>query len=179
MFLFILIIALLNAFFAAISRTQNFYDGSYKSVTKSLVLLNASSIVLFALVYIFRGQTIFLVLLGLVFLTISFSYLGILNLKNLPEWNPSVVHSFFISVISAISGLTLKQAVIILAIYFITLILMNHFVFRFTHSYEKDEKIIELMDLFKVLNGLFFFVLGLVIASDRIRFLKKIANWLF
>lgn len=179
MFLFILIIALLNAFFAAISRMQGFYDESYKTGSKSLLLLNISSVLLFALVYILRGQTLFLIFIGLIFLMISFSYLGILRLKNLPEWKPSVVHSFFISVISAISGLTLQQSVIILSIYFITLIILNLFVFRFALSYDKDEKIIELMDLFKVLNGLFFFVLGLVIASDRIKFLKKIANWLF
>lgn len=177
MFFLIIIIALLSAFFATVTEYNNLKALTVIELIKKRSLLIIVSLPVFIMVFYFQSHYFLLLALGLTFLLLSFIYLGIIDFKRFTEWHSLGMHAFFIAVVTAISGLSLSNAVLSFVSFFVFLLIFLSIATRIK-SYG-TENTNELLELFQVINGIFFFVLGLVIAADRIRFLQKIAKWLF
>ena len=178
MFGLILFLALLNAFFTI---SINFYkiENLLNKQQKSDLVLMLLSFPFFALIFLLKTQTYLLIVLGIIFMIFSFIYLGIINADKLKNWKPFTMHALFMAVISGISGLSWEYGVGSLTGYFLFLFAFFLPALRLQKKTAGNPNIAELTELLQVINGMFFFIIGLIIASDRIRFLEKIARWLF
>jgi hypothetical protein len=181
MFLFIILLGVLTAVFSALTQVEMGRPENktfYKQLLQKLPALLMSAI-LFYLIFTFRNITLLALLLGLSFIIISFIYLGILPASSKKPGLFSV-HFLLISSLAALSGLAWQEALwgpfVFLALFPI-LKMASNTLKKF--SGKSLENVNELLELSGVVNSIFIFIIGLIIASDRVRFLKKIAQWLF
>jgi hypothetical protein len=181
MFLFIILLGALTAVFSALTevemgRPEN--EPLYKQLLHKLPALLVSAI-LFLLIFTFRNIPVLALLLGLSFIVVSFMQLGILPAIS-KKPGLFFVHFLLISSLAALSGLARQEALwgpLLFLALFPVLRMATKALKKFKGK--SLENVNELLELSGVVNSIFIFIIGLIIASDRVRFLKKIAQWLF
>ena len=181
MLFFIIILGAIGAIFTALLETKEWLS-SNQTIFKlfyTQILVSFMGPVLFSVIYSYKDSIFLPILLGLVFIFISFIHLGIITLPRKFNYYFSI-HLILICTISALSGLDWHDAIagpLIFLIFLPVLLLFTQKISKFNGK--SRENVNELLELSGILNSIFIFVIGLVIASDRVKFLKKIAQLLF
>jgi hypothetical protein len=177
----VVLIGCLCAFFASL---MEFNDQVFLKTTKLYPVYNQIPLIFFAqflfiLVYNFQHYFVFL-LIGVFFILVGFYYLGIITFSNIKIHRHFTIQTMLISVVSAISGLIWQEAIWGVISFAFSFSLFYTILKKGKNYFLKNRKNVnELLELFQIVNGIFIFVIGLIIASDRIRILKKIVNWFF
>ncbi|KAA3610379.1 MAG: hypothetical protein D8M58_05815 [Calditrichaeota bacterium] len=169
-----------SAFFTALLETNIWLSANQPLPKQGIKQVFPSLLgpVLFSVIYLHNHFVIQLIS-GLLFIFISFAQLGIIKFKKEFAYY-FTVHFLLICAISALNGLAWQQAVWgPISFLFLTppLIFISRKLSKF--SGKSRENVNELLELTGIVNSIFIFIIGLVIASDRVRFLKKIVNWIF
>lgn len=141
------------------------------------------SLGLWILYYFFLNDFIARFLIGLLLLIFAFARLGIYNLPPFlkrPE-NIAAVHLLIMALIAAMSGLAPAESLISFLIFVPFILTAVQFLEKPCQKYKskKVENVKLLLELFSLLDGILLFIITLIITSDRVRFLEKIAHQLF
>ncbi len=178
MLLIIIILGAIAALFCALLETdvwlssrQSILNQFYKQLFAA-----ATAPVIFIVIYTYKHFTLLILISGLVFIFISFVYLGIISSAKKIKYHFSI---YFISIcsISAMSGLDWIESILgpfsflIFLLFFLTISQKLS-----TVKGKNRENMNELLELFGILNGIFIFILGFAIASDEMKFFKRIVN---
>jgi hypothetical protein len=166
--------AVVSAILTSVEKITYTTTKGYKQTLYNILI----SIFLFFLIFLFREHYILTLLAGLVIIYCGFCKLGIFNNHSGYFFNPFLIYILMIIILSAKSdfslGLTLAVAVLYGILYFVFTFLLKIIQINKTNAYFK-----ELSGLTLVLNGLFLFITGFIIAIDRVEFLEKIAVQIF
>jgi len=179
--LFIIILSTISAIFTALLETKESFSSNLpiSKPYRNQIVFASIGFVLFFLIYFLKDFGVIQIILGLVFIFISFVHLEIISLTKRLTCHISI-HFILICTISALSGLDWNEAILGPISFLVLVPSITFFSQKLSNfSGKSRENVNELLELTAAINSIFIFVIGLVIASDRIKFLKKIARWLF
>ena len=174
MIFFLICLSLTNAIFAGIDFSQNERLFSIKIFLTALILV----IIFYFANLLFSGYIIYSIVWGIVFIISGFSYLGILPFK---LTYPLSLYSSLLLLLAAgfLSGFKMNFLIILLFVYFLTMIFTLYGFRFFQKRVKSSENVKELLELNQVLYGIFYFIYGIILATNRVEFLKRIAEILF
>ena len=181
MFLLMLLISLLLSLFCVpFLLAEKHQAPSSFSHAPGIIIL---SIGLWMLYFFLLHGFISHVIIGLFLLVFAFSRLGIYPLPGyfVSARGVTALHLILMAVISAMSGLPVLESLLVFLL-FVPFTLLSVIVFKGPfkrYRRKKVENVKLLLELFSVLDGIFVFIITLIIFSDRVRFLEKIAHQVF
>ena len=179
MFTLILLIILLTTIFCILLEFEDNTLFMRNCISSPVLFSFIFNLIIFFLIYYYQPDLL-LVICGVLIIIKGFSYLGILNFKVLSGINHLTIHSFLAAVIISSSQLLLENSIFILAgfyfIFFISAPIINSIKINNTKS---SELLTFSLELNRTITGMFMFIIGLVIAANRIPFLEKIAEKFF
>ncbi len=126
------------------------------------------------------------ILLSLPVLFYSFILLGIIpaghkTIERLRQRSHGI-YGFTIILLWAVSGIPFPRDVAGVLIFSISLVLVLKFsekrIFSFMDG-KNSQNVYKILELFHLLGGIFLFITVLIVASDRVRFLRKIVDYFF
>jgi len=182
--LMFLLIALISLFMALLSVP---FLSQERQQTKTLIFHGFGAIILsvglWMLYFFLLNSFVSHFIIGLILLGFSFARLGVFSLPKYLESGESiaVVHMLVMAVISAMSGLPPVESLVAFLLFIPFLLIGIPLLKAMFNRYrrKKVENVKLLLELFAVLDGIFVFIITLIITSDRVRFLEKIADQLF
>lgn len=151
-----------------------------RNCISSPVLFSAflNLIIFFGIFY--YQHVLILLLCGILIILKGFSYLGIVNIKLLNNITNLNAHSFLVAVMCASANIELENELFIfLGFYFVFFLTAPILSSSKKFDPKNNEFLTVLLELNRILAGIFMFIVGLVIATNNIMFLEKIANKLF
>lgn len=182
MFLLLSLLSALTALFAAVLEWEQNREQKIKIrilkefVMPAVALLFVWGANLFSFSAVHIGS-------GILFIFVGYNLVGVF--ANVPKNTfilriPVVVFGLLITVVAIMSGLEQTQIGLLIALYFILYKLLYTLIDK-TDIFitTRNKNVNDLLELNRVYSGIFTFIIGLIIAADRIRFLEKIARWLF
>ncbi len=179
MFILILLITLLTVAFSVFLEFEDNTLYKRNCISTSAIFSIIFSSIIFFLIYYYKPDFL-LFISGLFIILKGFSYLGIINFKVLKAVNHLTSHSFLAAVVISSSLLPLESSIFLLAgfyfLFFTSAPILNSIKIDHTKS---SELLTVSLELNRTITGMFMFILGLVIAANRIPFLEKIAERFF
>ena len=176
MFLLILAIAITTVVFTLLLHFEENTLYKKNCLNKYVLLSIIFNSIIFVTIF-FYPTKIYLFVFGVLILAKGFMYLGIFKNINSFLNDHLTALSFILTVITASSNLELESAVFVLIIYYFIFFISSPVLN--SSNLKSSEYFIVLLELNRVIAGIFIFIIGLVISADRIPFLAKIANNLF
>jgi len=177
--IFIVLLGCFAGFLAAVQEfTRLFFSKSTLQFTVYKQLPAAFfAQVLFIVIYNFQHYLVIL-FTGVFFILAGFYYLGIISFTKIKFHYHFTLLAMLIAIISALSGLIWFEAIWGI-VGFVLSFAFFYSILRQSKDYflKRKKNVSDLLELFQMINGIFIFILGLITASDRIRFLQKIAAW--
>lgn len=174
MFILVLLIILIAIVFSILLEYEDNTLYIRNCISSSVIFTFIFNCLIFFLIYYYQHEFILLIC-GLLIILKGFSYLGILNFKFISKINPFISYSFLASVVISSSILPFESALFIfIGFYFLFFIIAP-----ILNSLKSSEFLTILLELNRVISGIFMFIIGLVIAANRIPFLEKIALKIF
>lgn len=175
MFLLITILIFITAFFAVFRE-----ESAYKNLFKMFSSAIAATVILIILNSQSPYGNILTMSLGVFIMYLGFSRLGMFKIINNNFLNNLSVHLILLILLSIQSDFSILYISLIILLfiifYYAMLIILREIVFKKIRN-RKDFK--HLLELVTVIDGIFLFILGFVLAIDRIEFLEKIGKTLF
>ncbi len=176
----LLISLLLSLFCVPFLLAEKYRAASDFSRAPVIIIL---SIGLWMLYFFLLHDFISHIAIGLFLLVFAFSRLGVYPLPGyfVSARGLTALHLILMAVISAMSGLPMMDSILVFLL-FVPFTMLSIVVFKgpfIRYRRKKVENVKLLLELFSVLDGIFVFIITLIIVSDRVRFLEKIANQVF
>jgi len=186
MFVFILLITVLAALFVLSCdyelRLKNSMSAGYGVRSLIVSLLFAAPFLILPAYW--SGFVMAQIVLGTFFVLFCFLLLSMLPAELLPlklaEGICFRIYLPFCALVAGISGIGLLQAVVAVLIFAALWIVLKPIWPRFLEMlFKSRENVKEFLALNRQLLGIFTFILALVIATDRVRFIENFVKWLF
>ncbi len=179
MFFLLVLISLIAWMFSLTDRIY-FRDNAAGGRYQSAVIM-AGCLLLYGLTSLFPAPMV-LLSAGLILLFFSFIILNIIPSRQTAWIYALKTHSYWsygasLSIIWAISGLPYRQTAIAVVLFIAVLFIISRYTPIKKETYSENVK--KILELFHLIGGIFQFVVVLIIATDRVRFLEKIARYLF
>ncbi len=178
MLLILIIFGAIAALFCALLETDMWLSSRQPILNQfyKQFFLAATAPILFFVIYTYKHLTLLIFISGLVFIFISFVHLGIISLAKKLNYY-FAIHLILICTISALSGLDWIESIFGPLSYLIFLLFfLSNSQKLSTVKGKSRENMTELLELSRILNSIFIFIIGLVIASDEVRYLKRILS---
>ncbi len=186
MFVFILLISVLAAVFVL---SCDYELRLEKSGQSGYGFYSMAVSVLFSALFLvlptyWDGFVIAQIFLGTIFILFCFLLLTMLPAELLPlklaEGICFRIYLPFCALVAGISGIGLVQALIAVLTFAVLRIALRPIWPRFLEMlFKSRQNVKELLELNRQLLGIFTFILGMVIATDRVRFIENFVKWLF
>ncbi len=174
MIFFLIILSLANGLFTGIDLA-----GNKLFLKPKILLLTAGIIIIFYLMNFFlSGQIYDEVTWGIFFIFCGFSYLGIIR-KQIKYPLSFFTSALVLTAISLSVGVDSNFLLILLFVYFL-MILLTWYGFKVINQRIKStENVKQLLEINSMLYGIFYFVVGITLATNRVEFLKRLAETIF
>ncbi|GEM_PF-6097755 len=177
------LISVIALFFIFLDRLR--HRGGSGGITVGNMVASAGVAALFLLPPV-AGHAGFRIGLGLIFLLYSFILLGIIPGRNgCLQWlnrNSYWAYAPITALLWSVSGIPPAARIMGVTLFMLLLIptLLTAEKRPFSFMEEKySQNVDKILELFHLLGGIFLFITVLVIASDRVRFFKKIVDYFF
>jgi len=178
MILLLILLALFSAFFAVILEKEELSLENKTSRYLTHLIFIALGMLVFVLYYWNSGSLLLIITAGIIYILISLIYLDIFANKYF--FNHFSIHLILNFILNAIVNISWYSAILILLIFIMTYLGLFYMLNRLINDkLNQSDNIKQLFELGRILNGIYLLIIGVIMATDRIEFLEKLARYLF
>lgn len=178
MVLLLILLALLSGSFVVILEKEELFPVEKKSRYMTSLIFTVLGIAIFILFHWNSNSLILIITAGIIYIFISLIYLDIFAKQYF--LNHFFIHLILIFILSALNNISLNFTILIILIFISIRSGLFYLLGRLIKdSLNQRDNTGQLFELGRILNGIYLLIIGIILATDRIEFLEKMAQYLF